>query len=63
MSPATLSLIIGLVELAIKEAPTIRTDLQTILSKTDPTPADWFELKAKVLAESFESLAPDAPTE
>lgn len=62
MSPATIALIVQLVELAVKEAPAIATELQAIFSKPNPTPEDWAALRAKVAAQSFESLAPDAKT-
>ena len=61
MTPATLALIIGLVEEAIKIEPAIAAELQTIFSKKDPTPADWLALKDKVMNQTFEGLAPDAP--
>lgn len=61
MSPATLALIIQLVEAAITEAPDVYSELQSIFSKPNPTPEDWQALRTKVLSESFESLAPDAP--
>lgn len=61
MSPATLALIIQLVEAAITEAPQVYSELQNIFSKSNPTPADWQALRSKVLGESFQSLAPDAP--
>lgn len=62
MNPAVLNLIISFVELAIKEAPAIRAELQAILSKNNPTPDDWLNLKAKIQLQTFESLAPDAKT-
>ena len=62
MTPATIALIISLVEEAIKIEPAIAAELKAIFSKTDPTPADWLALKSKVLGQTFESLAPDAPT-
>ena len=61
MTPATLALIIGLVEEAIKIEPAIAAELQTIFSKKDPTPADWLALKDKVMSQTFDGLAPDAP--
>lgn len=60
MNPTTIALIISLVEEAIKVAPSIAAELKAITSKSDPTPADWAALKAKILATPFESLAPDA---
>jgi len=62
MNPAMLALIVGLVEQAIKLEPTIAAELKAIFTKTDPTPADWLALRTRVLGQSFESLAPDAPT-
>lgn len=60
MTPATLALIIGLVEEAVKLEPSIVAELQSIFSKPDPTPADWLALKAKIQGQTFEQLAPDA---
>ena len=63
MNPAMIALVISLVEEAIKVEPAIAAELQSLFSKPSPTPADWQALRAKVLGESFESLAPDAPTQ
>lgn len=60
MSPTTIALIISLVEEAIKISPAIAAELQAIFAKPQPTAQDWLNLKIKVLAQSFESLAPDA---
>ena len=60
MSPATLALIVALVEEAIKEYPAIAAELSGIFNKPNPTPEDWFALKAKIQSQSFESLAPNA---
>ncbi len=62
MNPATIALIIGLVEEAIKDYPAIVAEFKTIFSKTNPTPEDWLALKASVQAQTFESIAPDAKT-
>ncbi len=62
MNPATIALIIGLVEELIKDAPAIAEQIRGIFAKTQPTPADWLALRAHVLGASFESLAPDART-
>jgi len=61
MSPATIALIISLVQEAIKDAPHLIADFKAIFSKADPTPADWMALRERVLATSFESLAPNTP--
>lgn len=63
MNPATIALAIQFIQLAIQEEPAIAAELKAILSKADPTPADWEALKQKVLGDSFESLAPDAVTQ
>ena len=62
MNPATIALILGLVEELIKNQPAITAELKSIFSKADPTPADWQTLKLKVMEQTFESLAPDAKT-
>jgi hypothetical protein len=61
MSPTTIALIVSLLEEAIKVSPAIATELKAIFAKPQPTPQDWLSLKIKVLGQSFESLAPDAP--
>ena len=63
MSPATLAIVLALIQEGIKEYPAIRQALADLLTKSDPTPADWLALRDKVLAQSFESLAPHAKTE
>lgn len=62
MNPATIALVIGLIEEAIKEEPAIAAELQALFSKPNPTPEDWQALRTKVLSQSFEQIAPDAPT-
>lgn len=61
MNPATIGLIIGLVEEAIKMEPAIAAELKALFAKNNPTPEDWLKLKVRVMSQSFESLAPDAP--
>jgi len=60
MTLEAVGLILGLVEVAIKEEPVIAAELHTLLSKPNPPPADWLAMKARVLGTSFESLAPNA---
>ena len=62
MNPATIALIIGLVEEAIKLEPAIAAELQSLFNKPQPTPADWMALRERIKTQSFESLAPDAKT-
>lgn len=58
MNPALISLIISLVEEAIKQAPGVYADLQSIFSNPSPTPADWQALRAKVLAKTYADYVP-----
>ena len=55
-----LSLIFSLIEEAIKIEPALAAELSAIFSKPNPTPDDWAALRAKVLGESFEQIAPEA---
>ena len=63
MSPATIALIISLIEEAIKVEPMVAAELQAIFSKPQPTTEDWLALKAKVLGQQFAQLAPHAKTD
>jgi hypothetical protein len=63
MTPAALTLIIGLIEEAIKIEPSIAAELKAIFNNASPSPADWMALKAKIQGQTFEQLAPDAVTE
>jgi hypothetical protein len=60
MNPATLSLIISLVEEAIKVEPSVQAALTSIFTKANPTPADWEALHAAVLANDYSSYVPDS---
>jgi hypothetical protein len=60
MNPATIALIVTLIEEAIKLEPQLAAELATIFSKPNPTPDDWAALRAKVKGETFEALAPAA---
>lgn len=59
MSSALLALIVSLVEEAVKLAPNVAADIKAIFNKTDATPQDWADLKAKILANTYESYVPD----
>jgi hypothetical protein len=41
-------LAIGIIELAIKAAPSVVAELRLLFSKGDPTPEDWEALRVKV---------------
>lgn len=60
MTPATIALIIQLVQQLIIEIPSISAELQSIFNNPNPTPADWEALKAKVMAQSYATLVPDS---
>lgn len=60
MTPAAISLIISLVEEAIKEEPAIAAELQSIFSKPNPTPDDWNLLRAKMLVKSYADYVPQS---
>jgi hypothetical protein len=58
MTPAAIALIISLVEEAVKEEPAIQADIVNIFTKSNPTPADWEALRAKVLAKGYGDYVP-----
>lgn len=58
MPPATIALIIALVEEAIKVEPQVAAGLQSIFSKANPTPEDWQTLRANALAKSYADYVP-----
>ena len=60
MNPATIALIVSLVEEAIKVYPQLAAELSVIFTKPNPTPEDWLALKAKIQSQTFESIAPHA---
>ena len=60
MNPATIALIVALVEEAAKVAPQLVTDLQGIFAKPNPTPEDWLALRAKVLAKGYSDYVPQS---
>ena len=58
MPPQALTLALFLVEEGIKLEPSIAAELKALLEKTDPTPADWDALRAKVMAKSYADYVP-----
>lgn len=60
MPPATLTLIISLVEEAIKVEPQIQDALTKLFSKSDPTAADWAALRASISAKSYADFVPSS---
>lgn len=61
MNPAAIAAIISLVEELVQQEPTIAAELTSLFNNKDAQPSDWQALRSKVLSETFESLAPDAP--
>jgi len=58
MPPQAVSLGIFIIEEAIKESPAIYAELQRLFTKSDPTPADWAELRAKVAEKHYKDFVP-----
>lgn len=58
MTPATIALILQLVEAAIQEEPAIAADLKNLFSGTAPTPEQWAALRASVAAETYGQFVP-----
>jgi hypothetical protein len=54
------ALAISVIEFAAKEEPAVMAALQKLFSKPSPTPADYAEARAAMLAQSFAKLAPHA---
>lgn len=60
MSPATIALILSLIEEAIKDEPAVQAALTNIFTKPATTPADWLALRADVLASDYSKYVPDS---
>ena len=60
MSPATISLIVQLVQIAIAEEPAIAEEFKTLFATANPTPADWDALRQKVLSKTYKDYVPDS---
>ncbi|MDE3068614.1 MAG: hypothetical protein KGJ60_13850 [Verrucomicrobiota bacterium] len=60
MTPTLLTLVVSLVEEAVKIAPAAAADFQAIFSKSNPTPADWEALRAKVQSKGYFDYVPDS---
>jgi len=60
MPPATIALVIALVEKAIKVTPGLIADLQAIFAKPEPTAADWQALRDKINSKSYADYVPQS---
>lgn len=58
MNPATIALIVQLIELAIQEEPALASDLQKIFASGTPTAADFAALRASINAETYGQFVP-----
>jgi len=58
MSPAVIALIIAALQSLIEEEPEIAAQIQSLLTKQNPTPADWQALHAQVLGKSYADYVP-----
>ena len=58
MPPQALSLALFIIEEGIKNYPAIKADVQKLMTKADPTPEDWHELRAKVSEKSYRDYVP-----
>lgn len=54
------ALIVGLIQLVIKEAPGAIAGIRDLISKDNPTDADFEAAKARIRADTFDSLVPNA---
>ena len=58
MSPAVISLVIGLVEELVANEPAIAAEIQSILSGGNPTPDQWATLRASIAAGKYTTQQP-----
>ncbi len=58
MNPATIALIIQLVEQIIAEYPQISSDLREHFANKNPSPGDWAILRERVLSKSYRDYVP-----
>lgn len=54
MNPQAIALALFILEQAIKEGPGLAADLAALFGKPDPTAEDWADLRAKILAKSYD---------
>jgi hypothetical protein len=59
MNPQTLQLALIGVEFIIREYPIVADEIKSLLSQENPTPEDWHQLRARVLAKSYQELVPN----
>jgi len=52
------SLAIFILQEAVQNAPAIYAELQKLFTKSDPTPEDWADLRARVKAKDYRAYVP-----
>lgn len=52
--------ILSLIEFAINEEPKVATAIKNVITKTDPTPADWQAERDAWAADDYNTLVPDS---
>lgn len=52
------TVIMSLVVSLVQNFPAVQKGLRELFAKKDPTPEDWDELRAKVLAKKYEDFVP-----
>lgn len=60
MSPQIVQLVIFAVAEAVKAYPQLKAEIGAVLSKENPTPADWEALRAKVAEKGYFDFVPDS---
>lgn len=58
MTPAAISLIVGLVQEAIANEPALAADFQKLFAGGVPSGADWAALRATVASENYGQFVP-----
>lgn len=58
MPPEAIQLGLFVIEEAIKNEPAIAAEIRSLLTKADPTPADWAALRARVQSKSYKDFVP-----
>lgn len=60
MTPEEIQLALMGVQFLIKEVPIVESEIRTLLSKPNPTPQDWSDLRTRVAAATYETLVPNS---
>lgn len=58
MPPQAVSLALFIIEEGIKLEPELANAVRSLLSKNDPSPQDWADLRTTVMAKSYRDYVP-----